>query len=223
MPMLPRPSIRDRLRALPALTGDLPEVDPYALPADPVQAFEEWFTRAVDAGVPEPHAMTLATVAPDGTPTARIVLLADIVDGAWVFATDSRTLKARDLSANPHAALTFYWQPLGRQVRLVGRAHALDAETCAADFLRRSPSARAAALASRPGDVLGSVSEMAGAVVEARARIDRDPRLVVPTWQLWAITPDEVELWQGDSDRAHLRLLYTRGPDDHWDRYLGWP
>jgi pyridoxamine 5'-phosphate oxidase len=220
--MLPRASIRDRLRALPALTGNLPEVDPYALPNDPVQAFEEWFADAVDAGVPEPHAMGLATVGPDGTPSSRVVLLADVADGAWVFATDARSAKALDLAANPRAALTFYWQPLGRQVRLVGAARLLDAETCAADFLRRSPSARAAALASRPGEVLHSVGEMAGAVVEARARVDREPRLVVPTWQLWAVEPHEVELWQGDSDRAHLRVLYHRA-DGRWSRHLGWP
>ncbi len=220
--MLPRPSIRDRLRGLPALTGNLPEVDPYALPNDPVQAFEEWFGAAVEAGVPEPHAMVLATAGADGAPSARVVLLADVADGAWVFATDARSRKALDLTAHPRAALTFYWQPLGRQVRLAGAARPLAPEVCAADFLARSPSARAAALASRPGEVLHSVAEMSAAVVEARTRVDREPRLVVPTWQLWAVEPDEVELWQGDSDRAHLRVLYRR-EDGRWSRHLGWP
>jgi pyridoxamine 5'-phosphate oxidase len=215
-------AIRDRLRTLPALTGNLPDVDPYALPADPVEAFEEWFAAAVDAGVPEPHAMTLATVGADGAPTSRIVLLADVADDAWVFATDARTTKACDLAGDPRAALSFYWQPLGRQVRVAGRAHLLDAGTCAADFLSRSPSSRAAALASRPGEVLQSVDEMSTAVVTARARIDREPRLVVPTWQLWAVQAQEVELWQGDSDRAHLRLQYQRD-GERWTRHLGWP
>ena len=220
--MLPRASTRDRVRALPALTGNLPEVDPYALPADPVEAFEEWFAAAVDAGVPEPHAMTLATVGPDGTPSARVVLLADLVDGAWVFATDARTVKARQLAGNPRASLSFYWQPLGRQVRIVGTARALDEATCAADFLGRSPSSRAAALASRPGEVLHSIDEMTSAVVAARSRVDREPRLVLPTWQLWAVEADEVELWQGDSDRAHLGVQYERA-DGRWTRHLGWP
>jgi pyridoxamine 5'-phosphate oxidase len=220
--MMPRPTIRDRIRALPALTGDLPEVDPYALPGDPEQAFAEWFAAAVDAGVPEPHAMTVATVGPDGAPTSRVVLLADVADGAWVFATDARATKARDLAGDPRAALTFYWQPLGRQVRLTGPAHLLDPAVSTADFLSRSPSSRAAALASRPGEVLRSVGEMTAAIAGARARVDREPGLVVPTWQLWAVVPDHVELWQGDSDRAHLRVLYTR-TDDRWDRHLGWP
>lgn len=215
-------AIRDRLRTLPALTGNLPDVDPYALPADPVEAFLDWFDSAVDAGVPEPHAMTLATVGPDGTPSSRVVLLADVADGAWVFATDARAAKARDLAVDPRAALSFYWQLLGRQVRVIGRARLLDAETCAADFLGRSPSSRAAALASRPGEVLHSVDEMSTAVVSARARVDREPRLVVPTWQLWAVVADEVELWQGDSDRAHLRVQYQRD-GERWARHLGWP
>lgn len=220
--MLPRSTTRDLLRSLPALTGDLPEVDPYQLPADPVLAFEGWLAEAVAAGVPEPHAVLLATTGPDGAPSARVVLLTDVADGAWVFATDARTAKSRDLAANPRAALTFYWQPLGRQVRVAGRAHALDAAACAADFLRRSPSARAAALASRPGEQLLSVGELADAVVEARVRVDREPGLVVPTWQLWAVEPDEVELWQGVSDRAHLRVRYVR-VEDRWDRHLDWP
>lgn len=220
--MVPRPTLREWLRGLPALTGDLPEVDPYALPADPVQAFEEWFVAAVSAGVPEPHAMTLATADAGGRPAARVVLLTDVADGAWVFSTDARAGKARDLAANPRAALTFYWQPLGRQVRVAGAVRLLDPEECAADFLRRSPSARAAALASRPGEPLRSVEDMVAAVGEARARVDRDPRLVPPTWQLWAVEADEVELWQGDHDRAHLRVRYSRD-GDRWDRRLDWP
>ncbi|RMI12810.1 pyridoxine/pyridoxamine 5'-phosphate oxidase [Cellulomonas triticagri] len=216
------PRIADLLRGLPALTGDLPEVDPYALPADPVEAFERWFADAVAAGVPEPHAVTLATAGADARPAARVVLLADVVDGAFVIATDSRAGKSQHLSANPHAALTFYWQPLGRQVRLSGPVHALDAAACAADFLRRSPSARAAALASRPGEALHSPAEMVAAVAEARTRVDRDPRLVLPTWQLWGVVPEVVELWQGDHDRAHLRVRYSR-TGGGWTRRLDWP
>ncbi len=220
--MVTEPTLRDRLRGLPALTGDLPEVDPYTLPADPVAAFEEWFAAAVDAGVPEPHAVTLATADATGAPSARVVLLVDVADGAWVVATDARAAKAHDLAANPRAALTFYWQPLGRQVRLAGPAHLLDPATTAEDFLRRSPSARAATLASRPGETVRSVAEMTAAVAGARARVDREPGLVPPTWQLWGVRPETVELWQGDHDRAHLRVRWTRA-DDRWDRHLLWP
>jgi pyridoxamine 5'-phosphate oxidase len=220
--MVHRPTLRDRLRGLPALTGDLPEVDPYQLPADPVAAFGEWFAAAVDAGVPEPHAMTLATADAGGRPSSRVVLLVDVRDGAWVFATDARAGKARDLEANPRAALTFYWQPLGRQVRLSGTAAPLDAAAAADDFLRRSPSARAAALASRPGEPLHAVDDLVLAVAEARTRVDRQPGLVPPTWQLWGVRPETVELWQGHSDRAHLRVRYHRA-GDRWERRLDWP
>ncbi|HEY0217676.1 MAG TPA: pyridoxal 5'-phosphate synthase, partial [Cellulomonas sp.] len=220
--VLPRPSTRDLLRSLPALTGGLPDFDPYAVSVDPAEAFVDWLGVAIEAGVPEPHAMTVATVGADGVPASRIVLLTDVTEGSWRFATDARTGKARDLAADPRVAASFYWQRLGRQVRLVGRAELLDPEFCAADFRSRAPSSRAAAVASRPGEQLDSVTDMADAVVAARARVDRDPRLVVPTWQVWAIVPDEVELWQGDSDRAHMRLVYRR-EQDRWDRRLWWP
>ncbi|HEY0187226.1 MAG TPA: pyridoxal 5'-phosphate synthase [Cellulomonas sp.] len=220
--MLPRPSTRDLLRSLPALTGGLPDFDPYAVSTDPAEAFVDWLAVAIEAGVPEPHAMTVATVDADGAPSSRIVLLTDVVDGTWRFATDARTVKARNLAADPRMAASFYWQRLGRQVRLTGHAELLDAEYCAADFLSRSPSSRAASVASRPGEQLASVADMSEAVVAARSRIDRDPRVVVPTWQVWALAPDEVELWQGDSDRAHMRLIYRR-EGDRWDRRLWWP
>lgn len=211
-----------RLRALPALTGDLPDVDPYALPPDPVDAFADWLSTAIDVGVDEPHAMTVSTVDPDGAPAARVVLLTDVVEGTWRFATDARTGKSRDLAADARVALTFYWQPLGRQVRVSGRAEALDADACARDFLSRPPGSRAAALASRPGDVLRAPADLSDAVTAARGRVEREPGLVVPTWQLWAVRPEQVEFWQGVSDRAHMRLVYQRD-GERWDRRLWWP
>ena len=210
------------LRSLPTLTGDAPALHLVNVPDDPIALFRNWIAVAAEHGIPEPHAMTLATADADGRPAARVVLLTDVADGAWVFSTDARAGKAHDLAANPRAALTFYWQPLGRQVRVAGAVRLLDPEECAADFLRRSPSARAAALASRPGEPLRSVEDMVAAVGEARARVDRDPRLVPSTWQLWAVEADEVELWQGDHDRAHLRVRYSRD-GDRWDRRLDWP
>ncbi|WP_448061452.1 pyridoxine/pyridoxamine 5'-phosphate oxidase [Cellulomonas hominis] len=214
--------LRDTLRGLPALTGDLPDFDPYAVSEDPVEVFADWLLEAAEAGVPEPHAMAVSTVGPDGVPSARVVLLTDVVDGGWQFATDGRSTKVRDLAADPRVAASFYWQPLGRQVRLSGTAHVLDARACAADFLSRSPSARAAALASRPGEPLESAEAMAAAVVAARSQVDRQPGLVLPSWQVWSVVPHEVEFWQGDSSRAHMRLIY-RWESGRWDRRLLWP
>lgn len=208
-----------RLRTLPALTGDLPEVAPYALPADPAEAFVAWLDAAIEVGAAEPHAMTVSTTGPDGSPSARVVLLTDVQDGAWRFATDVRSVKARNLAADPRCSLTFYWQPLGRQVRVEGRACLMSQEERTADFLARPPSARAALVGADPGRVLGSWDEVAQQVRRARQRVQREPGLVPDTWQVWSVEPEMVEFWQGVSDRAHMRLVYRRD-QDHWDRRL---
>lgn len=212
-------SLNARLRALPALTGDLPEVDPVSLSADPAEAFIAWLEDAIEAGVPEPHALGVSTVDADGRPSGRVVLLTDVRDGCWWFATDGRSQKARDLSVDPRCALTVYWQPLGRQVRIAGHAEQVSESERRADFLSRSPSSRASLLAGEPGQPLASVDEMQQQIRRARDRVDREPGLVSPDWQVWSVRADEVEFWQGVSDRAHMRLHYRRD-GQRWDRRL---
>lgn len=213
------PSLAHRLRSLPALTGDLPKADPLSFPEDPVDAFIDWLGVAIDSGVPEPHAMGVSTVDVNGTPTSRVVLLTDVRDGCWWFATDGRSVKARDLEADPRCALSFYWQPLGRQVRLTGVARQADPAQRDADFLTRSPSSRAAMLASKAGQTLVMPQEVTRELRRARERVDREPGLVAPHWQVWLVEPVEMEFWQGVSDRAHLRMVYQRH-DLSWSRRL---
>jgi pyridoxamine 5'-phosphate oxidase len=160
-----------------------------------------------------------------------VVVLKDLVDGAWQFATDARSRKAQDLAANPAVSLSFYWREQGRQVRLAGRARTLGARASAADFLARSPASRAAALATRPGEPLGSTAELDRAMADARARVERDPSAVLEEWVLVEVVPDEVEFWQGDPRRAHVRVVYRRSADGGaggtadavWERSLIWP
>lgn len=215
--------MRDLLRSLPALSGTVLPFDPDAAPADPLALFGEWFRAALDAGVAEPHAVTLATAAADGTPSARVLVLKDVGADGFTFATDARSGKAQDLAVNPRAALTFWWQPVVRQVRVTGTARHLGPETSAADYLARSPASRAAALAVRPGEPLGSVEELRAAMTAARARVDDEPGLVLPQWQAWLVVPQAVEFWQGSPDRAHVRLRYRRSADGAWVRSLVWP
>jgi pyridoxamine 5'-phosphate oxidase len=214
--------LRQRLRRLPALAGDLPGFDPGVVPDEPTALFLSWFEEALAADVPEPHAVTVATADPSGVPSARVVVLKDVGEGVWSFATDRRSEKARDLDANPQVALSFYWQRQGRQVRIAGTAAASAPEESAADFLSRSPSSRAAAFATRPGDGLASPDQLAQAMEEARERVDAGPGLVLPEWVVYEVTAREVEFWQGRRDRAHIRLRYERGPHD-WDHRLLWP
>jgi len=216
------PTMRQRLRAQRALAGTAPAFDTEAAPPDPVELFTQWFVAAVEAGVPEPHVMSVATAGGDGVPGTRMVVLADVAGGCWSFATDARSRKAQDLTVNPQVELGFWWQPLARQVRVAGTARLLPELATAADFLARSPGSRAAALGTRPGEPLVGAGVLAAAMVDARVRVDAEPDLVLPQWQVWLVEPSEVEFWQGDPGRAHTRLVYRRAGQD-WSWGLVWP
>lgn len=130
-------SFRQLLRALPDFPGNLPDFDPAAAPADPAELFRQWLDAALAAGVPQPNACSLATADAHGRPSSRMLILKDIDDDGWHFATSRDSRKGRELSANPHAALTFYWQLQGRQVRVAGDVVELSAEASAADWHAR--------------------------------------------------------------------------------------
>ena len=130
-------SFRQLLRALPDFPEVLPDFEPAAAPADPAELFRLWFDQALAAGVPQPNAFSLATVDADGRPSSRMLILKDIDHAGWLFATSRTSRKGRELSANPHAALNFFWQQQGRQVRVAGSVAELSAEASAADWQSR--------------------------------------------------------------------------------------
>ncbi|HWV49710.1 MAG TPA: pyridoxamine 5'-phosphate oxidase family protein [Microbacterium sp.] len=136
-------SSADWLRSQPTLTGTPPVLDLAALPDDPESLFLAWIAAAIEAGVPEPLAMTLATVGADGIPDARTLIIKDVDDRGWAFAGLRASRKGEQLSAHPVAALNFWWQPVMRAVRVRGAVVEADAEDSAADLAARSASARA--------------------------------------------------------------------------------
>jgi len=137
------------LRAQPSLTGSAPALDLDALPAHPDDLFRDWITAAADAGVPEPHAATLATVDADGLPDARTLILKDVSPRGWAFASTRSSAKGAQLAAAPAAALAFWWQPIVRAVRVRGSVEEATPEESAADLAARSAAARADV---NPGD-----------------------------------------------------------------------
>lgn len=136
-------SLRTRLRALPDFPADLPRFDPDTAPADPADLFLAWLEEALAAGVRQPHAFSLATVGSGGVPSSRMLILKDLDDDGWQFATARTSRKGRELTENPRAALNFYWSELGRQVRVVGSVVELSADASARDWAER-PAADAA-------------------------------------------------------------------------------
>ncbi|MGW6129652.1 pyridoxine/pyridoxamine 5'-phosphate oxidase [Cellulomonas sp. NPDC055163] len=216
------PTLRQRLRRAPAFGADLPGFEPDDAPDDPHVLFTEWVLGAIDAGTPAPQAMTLSTRGADGSVSARVVVLKDVTADGWHFATDARSRKIQDLTADATVAASFYWPTLARQVRITGWAHAMGAAASATDFLERSPASRGAALATRPGEPLASHAELVAAIADATARADADRELVLPEWQEWVVVPEEIEFWQGSAERAHVRAVYRREAAG-WTRTRLWP
>lgn len=131
------------LRTQPSLTGTAPALDVHSLPDDPVTLFRLWISEAAALGVPEPHAVALATVDADGMPDARTLILKDVDERGWAFAGQRSSRKGAQLAARPVAALDFWWQAVVRSVRLRGAVYEATAEDSAADLAARSAAARA--------------------------------------------------------------------------------
>lgn len=214
--------MREWVRGLPVFQGDLPGFDTDAAPAEPAELFLRWLREALDAGVAEPHAMTLATVDADGRPSARVLLLKGLDGGTWQFASGRTSRKGRELASAPWAALTFYWREQGRQVRVRGRVVEAGPEASARDFQSRSPASRAEGLTGRQSDVLDDASQLDEALRRANERLEAEPELVAPGWTLYNVEADEVEFFQAHPTRRHVRLRYARNADA-WDRDLLWP
>ena len=191
----------------------LPSFDPTTAPAAPLPLFTEWFAAAVAAGQTEPHTMSLATSDESGRPDVRIVMLHGADETGWFFASHSGSRKGRHLTARPRAALGFYWPVLGRQVRVRGPVSAAPSEEAQGDLHARSTGALAAALTGRQSEILGSVEELARASESAWERARSEPEAPVPSWTLYRLRPEEVEFFQGDQARRHVRpVSYTHLP-----------
>ncbi|MFP5314284.1 MAG: pyridoxal 5'-phosphate synthase [Actinomycetes bacterium] len=212
-------SVRNLLRGVPVFPDGLPPFDPAAAPDSPLDLFTEWLAAAVDDGVPAPHALTLSTADDDGRPDARIVILRDLDERGFSFATSSDSPKGRQLQAMPRAALTFFWQPVGRQIRVRGPVTQGSVEENDADFRRRHPAARALVLAGEQSAVLQEGESVSAAVERELAGIDRKGS---PTWTVYTVAPERVEFWQADVERRHTRVRYERAGNG-WRREILWP
>lgn len=215
-------SIAKTLRNLKSLAGPFFEFNMNDVPEFPHELFVEWLNLAIDQGIKEPHAMTISTVDSDGFPDARVLILKNINDQGWYFASSSKARKGEQIKLQPKVSLTFYWPLLGRQVRIRGTALDTGRESSAKDFLARSATARAGALIERQSDVMASHDEFEEALATQLKKIEHDPNVVSPSWTLYCVEAEEVEFWQADVDRIHKRLRY-RLEEEHWIREILWP
>ncbi|MGH2888013.1 MAG: pyridoxamine 5'-phosphate oxidase [Solirubrobacteraceae bacterium] len=185
--------------------------------ADPLRQFADWFAAAVQAGIPQPEAAALATVDADGAPSLRMVLVKGVDERGFRFFTNYSSRKARELAANPRAALTLYWGQLGRQVRVTGTiARVTRAESV--QYARSRPrGSQLSALASPQSTVIDARESLERRVGELSERYADTAQLPVSdSWGGFRLTPQTIELWQQRADRLHDRLLYTRSADGRW-------
>ena len=185
--------------------------------ADPLDQFNAWFDQALAAEVNEPNAMSVATVDGDGKPSSRIVLIKQFDHRGFTWYTNYDSQKGRELGANPHAAILFFWSELERQIRIQGTVERTSAEDSDKYFHSRPLKSRLAAIASAQSEPIehrAALEEIYEAV--ARQYGEAPPR--PGNWGGFRLVPERIEFWQGRRSRFHDRIVYTRQADGSWTR-----
>ncbi len=187
-----------------------------SLATTPLEQFTLWFNEALQAAVPEPNAMTLATTTPEGRPAARIVLLKGFDERGFTFFTNYASRKGRELAANPFASLLFFWPQLERQVRLEGSIEKVSAAESDEYFQSRPLGSRIGAWVSPQSQPI-TRGELEARLLALTESLGGDPPRP-EHWGGYRLRPDYIEFWQGRPSRLHDRLVFQRENDENWSR-----
>jgi pyridoxamine 5'-phosphate oxidase len=186
------------------------------LDSDPIKQFSNWFTAAIEAGIRDVSAMSLATATADGRPSVRIVLLKGFDHDGFVFFTNYESEKGRQLEANPYAALAFYWIEVDRQIRISGNAEKTSREESERYFHSRPIGSQLGAWASHQSQVLDARRILDARMAQMTERFADKPIPLPPHWGGYRVKPETMEFWQGRANRLHDRFRYSRQPKGSW-------
>lgn len=191
-------------------------LDETTVDPDPIDQFKLWFQDAIDAGLPLPESMTVATTDAENRPHARILLLKEVDDEGFVFFTNYRSAKVQQIEFNPYVALCFHWAPLERQVRIEGAVNRISREESVEYFKTRPRESQLGAWVSPQSEVITSRESLEQKIAEVEERF-RGREVECPeNWGGLRLSPERIEFWKGRTGRLHDRLLFEKLTDGAW-------
>ena len=186
------------------------------LDPNPIGQFANWFTAAIEAGIGDVNAMSLATADRYARPSVRIVLLKSFDQDGFVFFTNYESAKGKQLEVNPYAALGFYWIELDRQIRISGKVEKTSRQESQVYFRSRPVGSQLGAWASRQSEIIDARRVLDARMAEMTERFGDKLIPLPPHWGGYRLKPDKMEFWQGRPNRLHDRFRYMRQPNGSW-------
>jgi len=188
---------------------------------DPFELFKEWFEVAKKKEINDPNALALGTASKDGVPSVRMVLLKGFDKDGFIFYTNLKSQKSKELKENPNATMCFHWKSLLRQIRIVGKLNQVDDKTADDYYSTRAYESRIGAWASKQSSILKSRDELLNNLENFKKRYNDKDKVPRPDhWSGWNLKPSSIEFWLDGDNRIHERLKYTLDNNNNWEKSL---